>query len=145
VQSPKKELADLVKRILTEFDTIAVVGLSTDPAKAAHAIPAALQSAGYRVIPVHPWADEILGERAYPTLLAVPEPIEIVELFRPACEAPKFAHQAVEIGAKAIWLQLGLKSPHAKRISEQAGLLYIEDRCMGIDRARLGMTKHRSR
>src|SRR3989442_7215750 len=117
VQPPNNELPELVRRVLTEFDTIAVVGLSTDPAKAAYAIPAALQSAGYRVIPVHPSADEILGERAYPSLLAVPEPIAIIELFRPAQEPPRIARQAVKIGAKALWLQLGLKSPQAKRIS----------------------------
>jgi predicted CoA-binding protein len=78
-------------------------------------------------------------------LLAVPEPIEIVQLFRPARNAPRLVRQAVEIGAKAIWLQLGLKSPHAKRISEQAGLAYIEDRRMSIDCARLEITKPRSR
>jgi uncharacterized protein len=145
VQAPKNELPEVVKRVLTDFDTIAVVGLSTDPAKAAHAVPAALQSSGYRIIPVHLSADKILGERAYPSLLAVPDRIEIVQLFRPAQEAPRFARQAVEIGAKAIWLQLGLRSPQAKRISEQAGLVYIEDRCMSIDRTRLGITKSRSR
>jgi len=74
---------ELARAILTSFDTIAVVGLSTNPAKAAHAIPAALQGAGYRVIPVHPWADEILGE-PYRSLRDVPTPVEIVDVFRPA-------------------------------------------------------------
>jgi predicted CoA-binding protein len=133
---------ELARRILTSFDTIAVVGLSTNPAKAAHAVPAALQSAGYRVIPVHPWASEILGERAYPSLAAVPEQVEVVEIFRPNPEAPAIARQAVEIGAKAIWLQLGLRAPEAKAIADEAALLYVEDRCMAVDRGQLGITKH---
>jgi len=131
----------IARQILTSFDTIAVVGLSRNPAKAAHAVPAALQSAGYRLIPVNPRASEILGEPAYHSLDAVPEPIEIVQVFRPSREAAAIARQAVEIGAKAIWLQLGLRSPEAKTIAEGAGLLYVEDRCMGVDRARLGISK----
>jgi uncharacterized protein len=99
-----------------------------------------LQSAGYRVIPVNPWADEILGERAYPSLAAVPDRVEIVEVFRPSSEAPTIARQAVQVGAKAIWLQLGLRSTQAKAIAEEAGLLYVEDRCMGVERALLGIT-----
>jgi predicted CoA-binding protein len=134
----------LARRILATFKTIAVVGLSRNPAKAAHAVPAALQSAGYRVIPVNPWADQILGERAYPSLAAVPDQIEIVEVFRPSSEARAIARQAVEVGAKAVWLQLGLRSSEAKAIAEQAGLLYVEDRCMGVERAVLGMTVTRT-
>jgi uncharacterized protein len=135
---------ELTRRILTSFDTIAVVGLSRYEAKAAHAVPAAMQSAGYRVIPVNPWADEILGERAYRSLAAVPERIEIVEVFRPSAEAPAIARQAVEVRAKAIWLQLGLRSTEAKAIAEQAGLLYVEDRCMAVERALLGITNTRA-
>lgn len=132
---------DTERRILTDYGVIAVVGLSTNPSKAAHAIPAALQAAGYRVIPINPTAGTILGERAYPSLADVPEPVEVVEVFRPAAEAPDIARQAVAIGAKALWLQLHLHSPEARRIAEEAGLLYVEDRCMAVQRALLRITK----
>jgi predicted CoA-binding protein len=132
---------DIERRILTDYGVIAVVGLSTNPSKAAHAIPAALQAAGYRVIPINPTARTILGEQAYPSLAEVPEPVEVVEVFRPATEAPGIARQAVAIGAKALWLQLHLRSPEARRIAEEAGLLYVEDRCMAVQRALLRITK----
>jgi uncharacterized protein len=138
---PEQDGEAIARQILTSFRTIAVVGLSRNPAKAAHAVPAALQSAGYRLIPVNPRASEILGERAYHSLDAIPEPIEIVQVFRPSLEAPAIVRQAVAIGAKAIWLQRGLRSPEAKTIAEESGLLYVEDRCMGVDRARLGISK----
>jgi predicted CoA-binding protein len=133
---------DLARRILTSFDTIAVVGLSRDPAKAAHTVPATLQGAGYRIIPVNPFAERILGRPAYRSLADIPEPVEIVQLFRPVDEAPAVAEQAVAIGAKALWLQLGLVSTKARRIAEHAGLLYIEDRCLAVDHARLGISAH---
>jgi|SRR5690242_4451464 predicted CoA-binding protein len=128
---------DVVRQILS-FRTIAVVGLSRYPEKAAHAVPAFLQSAGYRVIPVHPSAEEILGERAYRSLLDVPDTVEVVEVFRPSDEAPGIARQAVAVGAKALWLQQGLVSPEARAIAEGARLLYVEDRCLAVARAALG-------
>ena len=134
-------MGELTAKILQDYDTIAVVGLSTDPAKAAHSVPAAMQSAGFRVIPVHPSADEILGERAYRSLSEIPEPVEIVEVFRPAPEAPAIAREAAAVGAKALWLQLGLASDEARAIAEGAGLQYVENRCMAVERARLGITK----
>lgn len=130
------------RRILSDYRVIAVVGLSSNPSKAAHAIPAALQAAGYRVIPINPTAETILGEKAYPTLGEVPEPIEVVEVFRPAVEAPEIARQAAAAGAKALWLQLHLRSEEARRIAEEAGLLYVEDRCMAVQRALLRITKN---
>jgi predicted CoA-binding protein len=119
---------DTERRILTEFATIAVVGLSSNPSKAAHAIPAAMQAAGYRVIPVNPNADEILGERAYPRLSDVPGPVEIVDVFRPAAEAPEIVREAAAVGARAVWLQLHLTSAEARELARAAGLLYVEDR-----------------
>lgn len=129
------------ERILREFRTIAVVGLSRDPEKAAHAIPARMQRAGYRIIPVNPTLETALGEKAYPTLRDVPEPVEIVLVFRPSAEAAAVARDAVAIGAKALWLQQGITSDEARAQAEAAGLLYVEDRCIGVERAVLGVVK----
>ena len=132
---------DVTEQILREFRTIAVVGLSRDPSKAAHAIPARMQRAGYRVIPVNPFVAEVLGEKAYPKLAEVPVPVEVVLVFRPSADAADVAKQAVAIGAKALWLQQGIFSHEARRTAEAAGLLYVEDRCMGVERAVHGITK----
>jgi predicted CoA-binding protein len=132
---------DTEERVLRDFSTLAVVGASRHPEKAAFSVPSALQAAGFRVIPVNPEADTLFGERAYPTLAAVPEPVEVVLVFRPSEEAPRIAEEAVGIGAKALWLQLGLKSEEARRIAEGAGLLYVEDRCMGVERSRRRISK----
>lgn len=117
-------------RILNENRTVAVVGASRDPRKAAHAVPAFLQAIGFRVIPVNPHADELLGERCHPTLEAIEEPVDVVDVFRPAEEAPELARLAAKIGARALWLQLGLRSAEAKRIASESGMDYVEDRCM---------------
>lgn len=129
------------ERILRDFRTIAVVGLSRDPSKAAHAIPARLQRAGFRILPVNPSVGDVLGERSYARLADVPEPIEVVLVFRPSAEAPDIAKQAVAIGAKALWLQQGIVSAEARSTAEAAGLLYVEDRCMGVERAVHGIVK----
>jgi predicted CoA-binding protein len=132
---------DNTEHILREFRSIAVVGLSRDPSKAAHAIPARMQRAGFRVIPVNPYVDSVLGERSYASLAAVPFSVEVVNVFRPAAEAPAIARAAVAIGAKALWLQQGIVSAAARQIAEAAGLLYVEDRCMGVERAVYGISK----
>ncbi len=132
---------DDTQRVLREFSVVAVVGLSRDPAKAAHAVPAGLKAAGFRIVPVNPEATELLGEPAYPTLAAIPFPIELVLVFRPARFAPEIAQQAVAIGAKALWLQQGIYSSEARRIAKEAGLQYVEDRCAGVERALYGI-KH---
>jgi len=126
---------DNTERILREFRSVAVVGLSRDPSKAAHAIPARLQSAGFRVIPVNPLADTLLGEKSYAKLADVPFSVEVVLVFRPSEEAAAVAKAAVAIGAKALWLQQGIVSAEARRLAEAAGMLYVEDRCMGVERA----------
>ena len=130
----------MITELLTSARTIAVVGLSTHPFKAAHSVPAAMQAAGYTIVPVHPTAREILGQRAYRSLLDVPTKIDIVEVFRPADEAPAIAEQAVRVGAGALWLQLGLRSDQARRIAIEGGLRYVEDRCMAVERANRGIT-----
>ncbi|EHR52476.1 putative CoA-binding protein [Saccharomonospora marina XMU15] len=128
-------------RILREFSTIAVVGCSRDPAKAAHSVPAAMRAAGFRIIPVNPVADTLLGERVYRHLSDIDEPVEVVEVFRPGPEAPAVAEEAVRIGAKALWLQQGITSGRAREIAREAGLAYVEDRCMAVVRAVNGIRK----
>jgi predicted CoA-binding protein len=130
------ETSALTRLILEEMSTFAVVGLSSDPTKAAHSVPAALQTYGWRIIPVNPHADELLGEPVYRRLADIPEPVEVVNVFRPAAEAADITRQAVEIGAKAVWLQLGIISAEARRIAADAGILYVEDRCTAVERAR---------
>lgn len=132
---------DDTERILREFRSIAVVGLSRDPSKAAHAIPARMQRAGFRVIPVNPFVDSLLGEKSYASLSEVPFSVEVVLVFRPSAEAAALAKAAVAIGAKALWLQQGIVSAEARAIAEAAGMLYVEDRCMGVERAVYGITK----
>ena len=129
----------VVERILTTYDTITVVGASNAPAKAAHYVPAHMQRRGWRIIPVNPHADEILGERAYRTLAAIPEQVGLVDVFRPSAATPDIARQAVAAGATALWLQLGIASDEARAIAEDAGLLYVEDRCLIIEQRRLGL------
>lgn len=131
-----------VQDVLERATTVAVVGCSTDPTKAAHRIPAELQEAGYTVIPVHPSAEGILGVRAYRSLTDIEQHVDLVDVFRPPEEAPGIARQAVEVGAGALWLQLGIRSEEARTIAEEAGLDYVEDRCAGAERRRLGITKH---
>ncbi|HEY5015842.1 MAG TPA: CoA-binding protein [Streptosporangiaceae bacterium] len=128
----------IVESILTTYDTITVVGASGAPAKAAHSVPAHVQQLGWRIIPVNPHADEILGERVYRTLAGVPGQVGLVDVFRPSPATPDIARQAVAAGATALWLQLGIAS-EARAIAEDAGLLYVEDRCLIIERRRLGL------
>jgi uncharacterized protein len=132
---------DTVERLLRDHRTLAVVGLSRDPSKAAHAIPARMQRAGFRVIPVNPFVDSLLGEKSYASLADVPFSVEVVVVFRPSSEAAAIAKDAVAIGAKGLWLQQGIASAEARAVAEAAGLLYVEDRCIGVERAVHGVVK----
>jgi uncharacterized protein len=129
----------VVERILTSYDTITVVGASVAPSKAAHTVPAHMQAHGWRIIPVNPHAEEILGEPVFRTLADIPRHIGLVDVFRPSPQAPDIARQAVAAGASALWLQLGIVSPEARTVAEDAGLLYVEDRCLLIEQRRLGL------
>jgi uncharacterized protein len=131
---------DIVEQILTTYRTITVVGASVAPAKAAHSVPAYMQERGWRILPVNPHADEILGGPAYRTLADVPEQVGFVDVFRPSRQTPDIARQAVAAGATALWLQLGIVSEEARAIAQDAGLLYVEDRCLVIEQRRLGLT-----
>jgi predicted CoA-binding protein len=133
------DVDSLVGRILVSYDTITVVGASSVPVKAAHAVPARMQQHGWRIIPVNPHADEILGEPVYRTLASVPEQVGLVNVFRPPRRTPDIARQAVAVGATALWLQLGIASGEARAIAQDAGLLYVEDRCLAVERSRLGL------
>ncbi|WP_431023400.1 CoA-binding protein [Halomonas sp. H5] len=117
--------------------TIAVVGLSADPSRASHRVAAFLQARGFRVLPVNPRHDQVLGEPCYPSLLDLPEPVDMVDVFRRPEHCPEVARQAVAIGARCLWLQLGIVSVEARRIAEAAGLAYVEDRCTLIELRRL--------
>lgn len=116
--------------VLSHARRIAVVGCSASPGKDAHEVPLFLLEKGYDVQPVNPTAAEIFGRKAHRSLADVPGPVDLVNVFRPAEEAPDIARQAVKAGAKALWLQLGIRSPEARRIAEEAGLAYVEDRCI---------------
>lgn len=129
------------REILERSSTITVVGIARTTDKPSGSVPAALQSRGFRIVPVNPKADEVLGQRAYASLADVTEPVDVVEVFRPAEEAPEIARQAVAIGAKALWLQLGIVSDEARRIAEDAGLDFVQDRCMAVESRRYDIRK----
>ncbi|MCH5641115.1 MULTISPECIES: CoA-binding protein [unclassified Gordonia (in: high G+C Gram-positive bacteria)] len=135
---------DVVEKILSTYDTITVVGASANTAKAANEVPAYMQEHGWRIIPVNPTAQEIVGETVYPTLADVPEQVGLVDVFRPGPECAEVARQAVASGATALWLQLGIRSDEAREIAESAGLLYVEDRCLIIEQRRTGLRAPRS-
>jgi predicted CoA-binding protein len=128
---------DVVRKVLTDIRTIAVVGCSKDPAKDAHRVPKYLQMQGYRIIPVNPTATEILGEKAYPSLDAVPIPYDAVDIFRPSADMPPVVDQAIRGPAKVLWMQLGIRHDEASKRAQAAGKLVIQDRCMMRDHARL--------
>jgi predicted CoA-binding protein len=133
------DLDAVVERILTGYDTITVVGASASAIKAAHSVPAWMQRHGWRIIPVNPRGGEILGQRVYRSLADIPGPVGLVDVFRPSAEAADVARQAVAAGATALWLQLGIASAEARAIAAQAGLLYVQDRCLSIEQRRLGL------
>jgi predicted CoA-binding protein len=117
------------EQIMREATTIAVVGASPDSSRTSNAVMRYLQRVGYRCIPVNPNADEVLGERSYPSLLDLPEPVDFVDVFRRPDYCAAVAEDAVAIGTGALWLQLGIRSTEARRIAEGAGLDYVEDAC----------------
>jgi predicted CoA-binding protein len=118
------------EEILRKYRTIAVVGASNDPARPGHYVPAYLKEHGYRIIPVNPEETEVLGERAYPDLDAVPEPVDVVEIFRRPEDVPPVVEAAIRIGAKAVWMQLGIVNEEAAQRARAAGLEVVMDACM---------------
>ncbi|MCD1257954.1 CoA-binding protein [Paenibacillus athensensis] len=126
---------DRIKDILAGAGNIAVVGLSDNPDRTSYMVAEALQQRGYRIIPVNPNAERILGETCYPSLTDVPEPVDIVNVFRRAEQVVPIAEEAVRIGAKVFWLQLGIVNEEAGRIAAEAGLDVIMDRCIKVEDA----------
>ena len=129
------------EEILRDSGTIAVVGASRYPDKPAHAIPLQMQRHGWRIIPVNPALTELFGVPCYPTLADIGEPVDLVDVFRPAPDTPEVARQAVAIGAKALWLQQGIVSAEARAIAVAGGLDYVEDRCLAVERALASVTR----
>ena len=126
-----------LRRILKTNHTIAVVGLSADWYRPSYFAAKYMQEHGFRIIPVNPKYDEILGEKCYPNLKAIPEPVDIVDVFRKPDDCVPIAQDAVAIGAKVLWLQLGVVNEEAARIAEAGGLEVVMDRCVKIEYARL--------
>jgi uncharacterized protein len=123
--------------ILAEAKTIALVGASPNPARPSNSVMRYLLDAGYRVLPVRPLVREIHGIPCVGSLAEIEEPIDLVDVFRRADACPGVTREAVEAGAKAVWLQLGLVSPESRRIAEEAGLDYVEDECTAIVHRRI--------
>jgi predicted CoA-binding protein len=119
-----------LKELLTNATTIAIVGASSNPDKESYGIMQKLLSVGYHVIPVNPKETEILGQRSYPSLIDVPEPIDIVDVFRRAEDTPAIADDAVTKGAKALWLQTGISSEDAAARATAGGLMVVMDTCI---------------
>lgn len=124
-----------IKELLKEAGAIAVVGLSDKPDRVSHMVASAMRDRGYRIIPVNPNADEILGEKCYPSLTDVPEPIDIVNVFRRSEEVLPIAEEAVRVGAKTFWLQQGIVNEQAAELCKHAGLKVIMDRCIKVEEA----------
>jgi uncharacterized protein len=124
-------------RILTRSRVIAVVGLSPNWYRPSYFAAKYMQEHGYRTIPVNPNATEILGEKCYPTIAAIPGGVDIVDCFRQPEEMPALAREAVAKGAKVLWMQLGIRSEEAARIASEAGLDVVQNRCVKIEHARI--------
>ncbi|MBI5197049.1 MAG: CoA-binding protein [Nitrospirae bacterium] len=124
---PDDEALGLMKR----YRTIAVVGLSANPEKPSHFVPQYLKDQGYKVIPVNPTAKgEILGEKVYAGLRDIPQPVDIVDIFRPPKDVPPIVEDAIAIGAKVVWMQEGIVNNAAAERAKQAGLAVVMDKCM---------------
>ncbi len=126
-----------LKRILKDTKTIAVVGLSADPTKESHSVAAYLKAHGYHIIPVNPGVKEILGEKSYPNLESIPEPVDVVDVFRRPEHLPEIAEHAVKIGAKVLWMQMGITNEDAAKTARAGGLEVVQDRCMMAEHSRL--------
>jgi predicted CoA-binding protein len=128
-----KNEGDIIEKILRESKTIAVVGLSSNPARPSYGVAAFLQRSGYRIIPVNPHEKEVLGEKAYGSLEDVPEKIDIVDVFRRPGEVPPVADSAIAIGAKVLWLQLGVANEVAEKKAAEAGLIVVSEACLKVE------------
>ena len=126
---------DKIKEILSKYKTIAMVGVSKDPTKASAIVMKYMQKYGYKVIPINPSAkgEKILGEEVFEKLEDIKIPIDIVDVFRPSVEAFGYAEDTIKIGAKVLWLQLGIRSVKAKQMLEDMNIEYIDNRCTKME------------
>jgi len=128
---------ETIRRILAESRVIAIVGLSDKPYRASFDVAMYLKEHGYRIIPVNPNIRQWMGETSYPDLKSVPEPIDVVDIFRRSEFVAEIVDQAIEVKAKAVWMQLGVVDEVAARRAEEAGLMVVMGRCMKIEHSRL--------
>ena len=126
-----------LRRILKENHTIAIVGLSADWYRPSYFAAKYMQEHGFKIIPVNPKYTEILGEKCYPDLKSIPEKVDMVDVFRKSADCAPIAQEAVAIGAKTLWLQIGVENDEAKAIAESGGVEFVENRCVKIEYARL--------
>ena len=126
-----------IETILKNYKTIAVVGLSANPERASHRVAFYMKSAGYRIVPVRPDGEEILGEKVYHSLGEVPFPVDIVDVFRRPETVMPIAQEAIDIGAKVFWLQEGISNEKAETLCRKAGLDVVSDRCILIEHRKL--------
>ena len=124
-----------IKEILSKYKSIAMIGVSNDPTKASTIVMKYMQNYGYKVYPINPSAkgQKILGEEVFEKITDIKEPVEIVDVFRPSREALEIANDTIKIGAKVLWLQLGIKNAEAKLIVESNNIEYVEDRCTKME------------
>jgi predicted CoA-binding protein len=124
-----------IKEILSKYKSIAMIGVSNDPTKASTIVMKYMQNYGYKVYPINPSAkgQKILGEEVFEKITDIKEPVEIVDVFRPSREALEIANDTIKIGAKVLWLQLGIKNAEAKSIVESNNIEYVEDRCTKME------------
>jgi hypothetical protein len=125
-----------IAEILKKYRVVAVVGLSTDPGRPSYRVADYLKQHGYRIIPVNPGCGEILGEKCYPSLKDIPFPVEVVDIFRKKEAIPAIVEEAIQVGAKAVWMQLDLVEPESAQKARDAGLLVVMDRCLKVEHAK---------
>lgn len=132
----------VIRTMLATSKTIAMVGLSPNTQRPSHFVASYLQYEGYRIIPVNPRADKILGEKSYPDLLSIPDPVDMVDIFRRPEECDEIVEQAIAIGAKSVWLQLQVVNETAAQMALDAGLQVVMDRCVKMEHGRYNGSLH---
>jgi predicted CoA-binding protein len=128
--------ADPILEVLKKYKTIAVVGLSSNPARPSNGVTEYMQSVGYKIIPVNPNETEVLGEKSYARLEDVPEKVEIVDVFRRPEDVPPVVESAIRVGARVVWMQQGIENAEAAERARAAGLIVIEDACILVEHRR---------
>jgi predicted CoA-binding protein len=138
----KYQNAEVIRRLLNTSKTFAIVGLSDKKERASHFVGAYLKYEGYKIIPVNPLLQEVLGEKSYPDLKSIAFPIDVVDIFRRPDEAVNIVKQAIEIKAKAVWMQLGIVNREAAELATENGLLVVMDRCVKMEHGRYNGNLH---